>query len=478
MRIRRVPGFFSPVGPVSLPLRGLNRRPSRFSSCAARELRSRLQNVARLFEDTAKRWAILCLAVAVSSTIVFQAGKLSLAWYWQRSGQIGKQIRAAELVPGDARAWEQLGEAAQFNFNEADPARAISYYLRAVTINPLSAVHWVELANAYEATGNVLDAKEAYENAKRDYPVSADVAWKYGNFLLRQGQTTQGLAEIHRALLHDSSLTALAIRSVWNFDPDVHSILDSVLPADKDADFAALNFFISIHQTDAELEAWRRIVPLSRQTPIDLKRSFPLLDDLIAQDRSKDAENVWREALQASRWPAAPPVDDSIVWNGGFEAPLANGGLDWRFEEPPGVYISVDSSVHHSGSRSLRIGFTGGVNMDFDHVQQIEPAQPNTTYEFQAYVRMVRISTDSGVHFELFDPQRQGQVYVLTPNMVGSTPWIAVRAEVTTSPQTHFLAIRVHRFPTRLFDNKINGTMWIDDVTLTPKPTKSNRASP
>ena len=434
--------------------------------------------VERLLEDITKRWAILCLALAVSFAIVYQAGKLSLAWYWERSGQTVKQLRAAELVPGDAKAWEQLGEAAQFNFNEADPERAISYYLRAAAINPRSAVHWIELADAYEATGDVLDSKKAYENAKRDYPLSADVAWKYGNFLLRQGQMAEGLAEIHRAVSNDPHLTALAIQSIWNFDPDVHLILDSVLPADEDADFAALNFFISIHQTDAELEAWRRIVPLSRQTPIDLKRTFALLDDLIAQNRSEDAENVWREALQASRWPASPPVDDSIVWNGGFEAPLANGGLDWRFEEPPGVYISVDSSVHHSGSRSLRIGFTGGVNMDFDHVQQIEPARPNTTYEFQAYVRMVRISTDSGVHFELFDPQDQGHVYVLTSNMVGSTPWIAVRAEVTTSLQTHFLAIRVHRFPTRLFDNKISGTMWIDDVTLTPKPTKSSHASP
>ncbi|MFI5072955.1 MAG: hypothetical protein ACHP8A_18935, partial [Terriglobales bacterium] len=141
----------------------------------------------------------------------------------------------------------------------------------------------------------------------------------------------------------------------------------------------------------------------------------------------------------------------------------------------PGAYISADSSVYHSGSQSLRVGFTGGVNLEFVHVFQIEPAQSNTAYDFQAYVRTEGISTDSGVHFEIFDPERQGQVYVLTPNMVGSTPWIAVRAEVTTSPKTHFLEVRLHRFPSRLFDSKISGTIWIDDVTLVPKPTGSNR---
>jgi len=426
------------------------------------------------FAGSGRRWVILCLAAAVSATIVYQAGKLSLAWYWERSGQPAKQIRAAELVPGNAEAWERLGDATQYSLNETNPTLAISYYLRAVRINPLSASHWMALANAYEATGDVSRAHEAYENAKRDYPISADVAWKYGNFLLRQGKTTQGLSEIHRALLSDPSLTALAIRSIWNFDPDVNLIFGSVLPASEGSGFAALDFLLGIHETQDALEAWKRIVALSGRQAIDIKSTFPLLDELIAQDRAQDAQRVWHEALQASRWPLAAPMDDSIVWNGGFETPIANGGLDWRFQQLPAAYISTDSSVYHSGAHSLRVGFTGGANMDFAHVQQIEPAQPDTTYDFQVYVRTESISTDSGVHFELFDPQHEREVYVLTPNIVGTTPWTVVRAKVTTSPSTHFLEIRLHRFPSRLFDNKISGTIWIDDVTLVREAAQSN----
>ncbi|MHB8753380.1 MAG: tetratricopeptide repeat protein [Candidatus Acidiferrales bacterium] len=421
-----------------------------------------------LFGDAGKRWATLCLAAAVSAILIYQAGKLSLAWYWESSGQPVQEMRAARLVSGDAEGWEQLGEAVEFNFASPDPKRAITYYLRAVKENPRSASHWIALASAYEAAGDLNHAKGAYEKAQHDYPISAEVAWQYGNFLLRQGQTAQGLSEIHRALLTDPTLTPLAIRSVWNFSPDVNLILGTVLPADENADFAALDFFVSQHQTQAELEAWERIVLLAREKPIALQRAFPLLDDLIAQNRGAEVQRAWLEALEASRWPAAPPVDRSVVWNGGFEAPIANGGLDWRIQQVPGAYISVDSIVHHSGSRSLRIGFTGGVNLDFAHVQQIEPAQANTVYDFQAYVRTQDISTDSGMHFEIFDPQRQSQVYVLTPNMVGSTSWREVSAKITTLPETHFLEIRLHRFPSHFFDNKINGTIWIDDVTLTP----------
>ena len=425
------------------------------------------------FGDAGKRWAILCLAAAVSATLIYQAGKLSLAWYWGSSGQSAEEMRAVRLVPGDAQAWKQLGEAVEFNFADPDLKSAITYYLRAVKENPRSASNWIALAIAYEAMGDLNRAKDAYKHALRDYPISAEVAWQYGNFLLRQGQTAQALSEIHRALLTDPKLTPLAIRSVWNFNPDVNLILGSVLPADENVDFAALDFFVSQHETQAELQAWQRIVLLAREKPIALQKAFPLLDELITQNRTAEVQRAWREALEASRWTAAPPVDHSVVWNGGFEAPIANGGLDWRIQQVPGAYISVDSVVHHSGSRSLRVGFTGGVNLDFAHVQQIEPVQPNAVYDFQAYVRTEDISTDSGVHFEIFDPERQSQVYVLTPNMRGSTPWISVHAKVTTSPQTHFLEVRLHRFPSHFFDNKISGTIWVDDVTLTPRPASA-----
>jgi cytochrome c-type biogenesis protein CcmH/NrfG len=79
--------------------------------------------------------------------MVYQAGKLSLAWYWENSGQPAKQIRAAELVPGNAEAWARLGEATEYSLDQTNPSLAISYYIRAVRINPLSAPNWIELAN-------------------------------------------------------------------------------------------------------------------------------------------------------------------------------------------------------------------------------------------------------------------------------------------------------------------------------------------
>ena len=39
---------------------------------------------------------------------------------------------------------------------------------------------------------------------------------------------------------------------------------------------------------------------------------------------------------------------------------------------------------------------------------------------------------------------------------------------MVTGPQTHFLVIGLLREPSRLFDNKLSGSVWIADLSLVP----------
>jgi hypothetical protein len=55
----------------------------------------------------------------------------------------------------------------------------------------------------------------------------------------------------------------------------------------------------------------------------------------------------------------------------------------------------------------------------------------------------------------------------LTPGLTGTHPWSLVDAELTTGPETRVLAIVLRRVPSRKFDNKLQGTVWVDDVSLT-----------
>ncbi|MFZ0639060.1 MAG: tetratricopeptide repeat protein [Candidatus Acidiferrales bacterium] len=427
-------------------------------------------------EDARKRGAVLCIAVITFCAVVYQVTVLCLAWHWGYSGELSQQVRGANLTPGNAEAWDRIGEGLAANF-DAQPAGAISFFERAVKLNPRSARDWMDLAQAYEVNGNAPQANAAYEQAQRDYPISAEVSWKYGNFLMRQGQTSEGLKEVHRALVTDPSLVPLAISRIWSLDPDVHVILHDVLPQGQQARLQALDFFAARHEEAAALETWEEIAAFAKTKPIDIHDVFAFMQDLISSDQAAEAERIWREALAASHWPDSEMTGGSQIWNGGFEEPIVNGGLDWRFEQVPGAYVSVDSNVHHSGEKSLRVDFTGGVNLDFWNVHQIVPVEPSTHYVFQYFMRTQSISTESGMRFEILD-LNDNEVNLMTPDLTGTNPWTPVRMDVATGRNTHFLDIRLRRLPSRLFDNKLGGTVWVDDVSLSQKPATGPESHP
>ncbi len=425
--------------------------------------------------DIEKRAAVLSFAVIIFCAVIYQATVLCLAWHWGDSREVNKQIRGANLVPGNADAWDRIGEALAVNF-DAQPAEAISFFERAVKVNPRSAHDWMDLAQAEEAEGNASQADAAYRQAKRDYPISAEISWKYGNFLLRQGQTSAGLEQVHQALVTDPSLVPLAISRIWNLDPDANVILHDVLPEGQQARFRALDFFAERREEAAALETWEEIATLAKAKPIDVHDVFAFLQYLIASDQAKKAELIWREALSAARWPEAM-VPGSQIWNGGFEEPIVNGGLDWRFEQVPGAYVSTDSNSCHSGGKSLRVDFTGGVNLDFYYVHQIVPVEPSTHYVFQYFMRTQSISTESGMRFEILD-LNDNEVSLVTSDMKGTNPWTPVQTDLATGRNTHFLDIRLRRLPSRLFDNKLSGTVWVDDVSLSQETAVGAESHP
>ena len=83
-------------------------------------------------------------------------------------------------------------------------------------------------------------------------------------------------------------------------------------------------------------------------------------------------------------------------------------------------------------------------------------------------MRTEEISTDSGVRFEIIDIRHPSEVQIVTPNVTGTNPWTLVQADVLTGPETNLLKIALRRIPSWKFDNKLSGTVWVDDVRLTP----------
>lgn len=426
-------------------------------------------------ERSPNRPAILVFALAAGLLLSYQAIRLWLADHRIHSDRVDIIERGAALEPGNAEAWDTLGRYHQLDFADPDPARALSDYQMAIHDDPLSANYWMNLAGAYEAGGDISRAHDAFQHARDAYPLSAEVAWNYGNFLLRQDQDAAGYAQIHNAVQSDPRLLTLAISRVWRSSRDANILLDQILPANVDAYFQALDFFSSIHKTDPALAVWQRLISL--HVKIDLPRTFPFFDALILDDRSDEAKRSWVQALAAAGLPHDLPANHSLIWNGAFSHDLENGGLGWRWNTPLGVAIDFDSTPPSHGARSLRLDFGGGSNLQVSEPMQYVAVEPGRSYHFHALMRTEEITTESGMRFSLVDSSHPAALNLLTENLMGSHEWAAEDLDFTTGPQTHFLTVRLFRAGSRLFDNKLSGSVWLADVTLLPAASPSENSS-
>jgi tetratricopeptide (TPR) repeat protein len=424
-------------------------------------------------ENASRRRALLLVSLATATLVSYQAVRIWLADNHVHSGRLEVIARWAALEPGNAAAWDRLGHRRQWDLANPDSPGALADYQRAVDRNPLSAHYWMDLASAYEDTGNLPLARDAFEHARKVYPASAEVSWNYGNFLLRQEKYSEGFAQIQKAVSTDPTLLPLAISRTWRSNHDVALLLDEVLPANVDAYFQALDFFAANHQASAGLVVWRRL--LAQGKSFTLQRSFPFLDDLILEDRAEDARRIWREALAAAGLPHEEPAHNSLLWNGDFGRDFTNGGLDWRWAVLPGVAIDFDVAPPAHGPRSLRIEFGGGSNLSLNAPSQFVPVEPSRTYHFHATMRTEGITTESGLRFVLTDVNHSAGASLVTENLTGSHTWTNVEGDVTTSAETHFLLLRLHRDPSRLFDNKLSGTVWVADVLLVPMNAEAGK---
>jgi tetratricopeptide (TPR) repeat protein len=414
------------------------------------------------------RWLIFAGMLFAAGTLALLAARHELASHRAASSNSEMWLRAAEGEPSNGDLWHQLGRYRQLDLQHSDLPLAISFYQHAISANPGSSSYWMDLAGAYETEGNLSPAEQAFRKARQLYPISAEAAWRFGNFLLRQARIPEAFQQIHDAVVTDPKLTALAVSRCWRSTQDVDRILKNVLPDEPDENWGAVQFFVQAREPVPVMAVWKRIAAHHASFPVSA--AFPLLDLLIETGRADDAQTVWTQALLPSGISAKSDSNSSLIWNGGFEQELLNGGFDWRVSPLEGAKLGWDEQIVQSGRRSLRVDFEGTDNVDFQNLRQYVAVQPATPYRFNAFFRTEDLTTDSGMRFEIRDVSHPGNPARFTPNLVGTQSWSEEGVEFLTGPDTRLLEVILRRTRSERLGNRIRGSAWIDDVALLRLP--------
>lgn len=375
-------------------------------------------------------------------------------------------LRAISHDPGNPFNHYRLGLYRRYDPAERDLKKAIFSYIAAINLNPTKAQYWLELAGTYEDLGELAASKRALDRALLLKPTNIKSRWMTVNLLLRQGETDRALSEL-KPIVKDHPRERIKVFSLLHMitGDDVELILKRALPRELKPITAYLLFLIRRGDTVGVKRLWKT---LSRDYEVDSKMRIRYINYLISRDDIEEAMGEWTGYKGRGKEPA------NLVWNGGFEEDIYNGGFGWKTGRVEGVVASIDDKVFRGGRRSLRVEFDGGHNINFHHVYQVVPLEPRTMYTLSADMMTEEITTGSGIFMEFYGINGC-KFYKKTETLTDTNDWGRLGVEFTTPQGCNAGAVRLRRLKSEKLDNLIDGRAWVDGVWLEKSYTATKR---
>ena len=390
-------------------------------------------------------------------------------------GKSGKDLSlAVRLEAKNPEYWYRLGHYQQFNLEQPDVTASLESYQKAVQLDPGYTEAWLDLGTAYELNGDIAAARDAFQHAKKSYPASADIAWRYGNFLLRQSDLPSALAELKFTLQSDPRRAGAAFSRVYRADPDIQAIVNDLLPPVAPAYADAIAEAVDSRQLAAAQTMWMRLMTLSPHLQVgDFDK---LVTALLANGDYDAARHIWDQGTSTMNLPPLIQPQGSVLWDPSFESGLNDQIFSWAYKPlDQGVHTELDPAEKLSGKQSLRLTFDGEHNPNLEIACSLGIVTPGLKYLFSAWVKTKDLVGDEGVRFHIHSIGNPQIPVLITKDTHGTSPWSFVEQEWTAASGIHRVQVCVSRDPSTNADIRISGDAWIDDVTLVPEVTEHRR---
>jgi tetratricopeptide (TPR) repeat protein len=358
-------------------------------------------------------------------------------------------------VAGPAQALEALRR--QYGGSlEAIPPSELAGFLRN---EPTAPYRWDSLGKSFQHAGLTDKARMCFEQAVALGPRDPGTLYDAASFRFRAGEGAAGLDLMRRALQGDPGRAESAFQEFDERQIAVDDVLRAGLPADPQVWSGYLRWLVKNDHAAEAAKVWAAMV---RCGYADSRIANEYVEFLIGKKESEEAQRAW--VLYAGGRAKDYPRPEG-VFNGGFESDPSGVRFDWGIEARPGAAIDFDSGSPYAGARSLRIRFDGTENVTAVGISQTVFLKPGA-YRFLAYVRAEGIDTDQGVAFNLIDEEDGRRLNVTSEAILGSTGWKLVEVEFRSPAGTRLVRIRMVRKGSAKFDNKVKGTLWVDQVSL------------
>jgi len=392
------------------------------------------------------------------------AGALSET-FWPNNEQVNRvlcRVFLCDDTPLVQRARDQLTGGKEENIQQA-----ITTFRAVLQQDPQDPYRWVDLGNAFLQGGQKEEARYCFGQVLVLAPHSANFLLRVADFHFQVGENQEALPITARILAlipdYDSVIFSDYLRSVDHAE----DVLRLGLPEGSRAAKSWLQFLIQAGRLDDAQRTWDWVVGHGYA---DNALAGEYVEFLIRQGHPDSAASVWAQHMGAR---ADDYGKSNYLFNGDFELDPAQSPFDWNVARNEGVEVTRDCTTARSGKCSLRISFAGTQNLGFAAASQLAFVRPGT-YRFHALIHTEALTTDQGIRFRISDAEVPARLDEVFGQFTGSSPWSSVDYDLLVPPKTRLLRIEVIRQPSMKFDNKVNGTAWIDQLELEPMTPHSH----
>lgn len=356
-----------------------------------------------------------------------------------------------------------IGRLYHYDISKKDLNKAEKYYIESLKRNPLQGGCWLDLSNVYKLQGKTNKAGEAIKRAVAINPKNSEIIWEAGLFFLMNDNIEDALENFKKFIILKPEAQQIVYDLLYKLSISSDNIIANLLPNDIQYYKKYLLYLISTERTEDAEKVWKYFNNQNADEKVILKYT----DFLISKHFYDRAKEIWNKFV-AIKFKKNLNESDTEIWNNSFELEMLRGGFDWRINETKGVDIYIDRDIHIHGERSLGIDFDGTENLGIVIASQVVPIIPRSSYKFKANIKTNKLTTTNGVYFNI-SGHDCNELNVRSEVITGTNFWKELSFDFKVPDKCNALNIMLRRDKSQKLDNKISGSVWIDQVYLTQK---------
>lgn len=394
--------------------------------------------------NTIPRRIIAVLVVLfLFSALIYRSWFMFHAAWITRTGAMDLAIyeQATLEDPNNADYHFRLGQIYNSQTQYLDVDRARYEFLAATRLNPDNAAQWLELSRFYEQEMELDQARTAMQMALDKDPNYAKTHWVAANLYLRLGDHSAADRELRRTADLDANYVTQVLDLVWRFYGDAARVMSTHVPDTKDANLAALNYFVMQKSEAGTTLAWNRL----KKSETTATERMPYLNYMMDLKRPHVAAAIFS-------YPAEPPA----FFNPGFETEPMNDGFDWVVYTSENAEARRDTTVAKDGMASELVIFGGKENVDYAAISHRLSVEKGKRYNLTFWMKTEAITTNEGMYVEVDGESSMKQN--------GTSYWQEFTIPFTAS--SDMVTVRLRRTASKKLDNMLKGKVWIDAFEL------------